>query len=296
MADHARGSVVVIFGGKGMLGRACVASAPPGAVVHAPGRTEGDVTNLPSVREYLIQTGATHIINCAAYTAVDLAESERGQAFSINTCGARNLALAARGAGARLLHVSTDFVFNGTKTTPYDEGDAPDPRGAYAESKYQGELCIQQTGGDWQIARTQWLYGAHGKHFVATIAKLGRERDRLTVVDDQRGAPACTYEVSRHLWKLLFHADGGIYHASGTGECSWREFAAEIVKLSGGRAVVDPITTADWNRMKPGSAPRPAYSVLSKDRLHRAVGNGFPDWRESLRLFFERGDIATSRA
>lgn len=285
----------VVIGAGGMLGSEVVRMAPASVECTAAARTMADVTDIRSLRDCLQKSAANIVINCSAYTAVDNAENDRAAAFAINSSGARNLAIACREAGARLLHVSTDFVFDGAATRPYAEYDITNPRGAYAESKHSGELAIQQIGGNWQIVRTQWLYGARGKHFVGTIAKFARERDRLTVVADQRGCPTCTTDLAPQLWNLALSAPGGVYHASGEGECSWRDFAAEIVKLSGSQARVDPLTTDDWNRMKPGSAPRPAYSVLDKLHLRNATGFVFPHWLDSLKAFFERGDLEKSK-
>lgn len=279
-----------------MLGGEVARVAPPGVKLVWADRGEMDITDIRATRAFINDCGARGIINCSAYTAVDAAETDRAAAYAINACGARNLAIACREIGARLLHLSTDFVFDGSAREPYAEYDIPNPRGVYAESKLAGEIEIQTIGGDWQIVRTQWLYGQNGKHFVAAIAKLARERERLTVVGDQHGCPTCTWDLAPLLWRLLLEAPGGIYHASGGGACTWHEFAAEIATLAGSSARVDPITTQEWNRIKPSTAPRPAYSVLSKDRLKRTIGYQFPHWRDSLRAFFERGDLDRSRA
>ncbi|MFN0205245.1 MAG: dTDP-4-dehydrorhamnose reductase [Planctomycetota bacterium] len=284
-------TTTVVLGAAGMLGSECVRQAPAGVRAIAADLAETDITKLDSLFAFLRTSKPRIVINCAAYTAVDPAENDRASAFRINSDGARNLAIVCRELGIRLLHISTDFVFDGTAKRPYAEFDITNPRGAYAESKHRGELAIQEIGGDWQIVRTQWLYGARGKHFVGTIAKLAKERERLTVVGDQHGCPTCTHDLAPHLWRIAMDGDGGMYHASSNGECSWQEFAAEIVKCAGLTTVVDPITTDDWNRMKPGSAPRPAYSVLAKLHLERTVGSRFPHWREALAGFFSRGDL-----
>jgi dTDP-4-dehydrorhamnose reductase len=273
-----------------MLGSELVRSAPSALEVSGATRAEADVTNLDSLRSCFARSAPKIVINAAAYTAVDGAETERAAAFAVNACGARNVAIACREAGARLLHVSTDFVFDGTAREPYAEWDLPNPRGAYAESKHSGELEVMAVGGDWQIARTQWVFGARGKHFVGAILKVARERDRLTVVADQRGCPTCTHDLAPELWRIANEGSGGLYHASSNGECSWHEFALEIVKRAGLATRVDPITTETWNATKPGSAPRPAYSVLGKRRLEAGLGNRFPDWRAALAGFLARGE------
>jgi dTDP-4-dehydrorhamnose reductase len=282
----------VVLGAAGMLGSECVAQAPAGVRVVAADLAETDITNLDSIVGFLRAARPAIVINCAAFTNVDAAETDRAAAFRINTDGSRHLAIACREVGARLTHLSTDFVFDGTARRPYAEFDLRNPRGVYAESKHRGELAIEEIGGNYQIVRTQWLYGPRGKHFVGSIANLAATRDRLTVVDDQRGCPTSTLDLAPHLWNIALHGDGGFYHASSLGECTWREFAQEIVRLAGLSARVDPITTEEWNRIKPGAAPRPAYSVLEKLHLERTVGNHFPQWKEALATFFQRGLLA----
>ncbi len=285
-------AAALVLGAGGMLGSECVLAAPANLAVHGATRAEADVTDLGSLRALLARLRPRFVLNAAAYTAVDRAESERDAAFRANATGARNAAIACREVGARLLHVSTDFVFDGTATAPYAEWDAPNPRGVYAESKWAGERAVQDLGGDWQIVRTQWVYGARGSHFVGTIARVAAERDRLTVVDDQRGSPTCTHDLAPELWRILRDAPAGLYHAGGNGETTWCTFAREIVRLAGLSTRVDPITTAEWERTKPGAAPRPAYSVLAHHHLERTIGDRLPAWRDSLTRFFERGDLA----
>jgi dTDP-4-dehydrorhamnose reductase len=280
----------LVLGAQGMLGSECVRAAPAGLDVHAADLPEGDLGELGDMLALQRRVRPRVVINAAAYTAVDAAEKERALAFRVNATGARNIAIACREVGARLVHLSTDFVFDGRARTPYAEFDLPAPRGAYAESKHAGELAVADVGGDWQIVRTQWLYGARGKHFVGAILKAAAERDRLTVVGDQRGCPTCAHDLAPELWRLALEAPGGIYHASSNGEASWHEFACEIVRRAGRPTRVDPITTEQWNQGKPESAPRPAYSVLAKLHLERTIGNRFPDWREALAGFFERGE------
>lgn len=273
-----------------MLGSECLRAAPTDVAAVGATRAEVDIGDLDGTVALLRAHRPAIVVNAAAYTAVDAAEADRAAAFRANACGARNLAIACRDVGARLTHVSTDFVFDGTARSPYAEYDRPNARGAYAESKLAGEHAIAAVGGDWQIVRTQWVYGARGKHFVGAILRAARERDRLTVVDDQRGCPTCTFDLAPELWRIALTGDGGLYHASSNGDCTWHEFACEILRLAGSRAAVDPITTRDWASSRPGAAPRPAYSVLAKLRLERSIGNRFPDWKASLQHFFERGD------
>ncbi|MBL8694606.1 MAG: dTDP-4-dehydrorhamnose reductase [Planctomycetes bacterium] len=282
--------VAVVLGARGMLGSELLRRAPKGLEVFGVAREEADVSRLDSLRDYFRRVQPAIVVNAAAYTAVDAAEQDRAAAFRVNSDGARNGALAAREVGARFLHVSTDFVFDGKATRPYGEFAAPNPQGAYAESKHAGELAVAAAGGDWQIVRTQWVFGARGKHFVGAIARAAAERDRLTVVADQRGCPTCTHDLAPEIWRIAEEAPAGLYHASSMGECTWHELACEIVKLLGRATRVDPITTEDWNRMKPGSAPRPAYSVLEKLHLERTIGCHMPHWKDALAGFIRRGD------
>lgn len=282
----------LVLGARGMLGSECVRAAPPALRVSGADRTHADVADLEAVRALVAAARPRIVIVAAAYTAVDAAEADRAAAFRVNATGARNAAIACREAGARCVYVSTDFVFDGTARAPYAEMHAPSPRGAYAESKVAGERAVAETGGDWQIVRTQWLYGARGKHFVASILKAAAERDRLTVVDDQRGCPTCTHDLAPELWRIALDGPPGIYHASSGGEATWHELAREAVRVAGLATAVDPITTAQWAAAKPGAAPRPAYSVLAKCHLERTIGNRFPEWKASLQSYFARGDHA----
>lgn len=282
----------VILGASGMLGSELLRAVPAGVEAVGVTRAEADVAELAALRALLARARPALVLNAAAYTAVDAAEQDRAAAFRANADGARHAAIAAAEAGARLLHVSTDFVFDGRRTRPYQEWDLPAPRGAYAESKRAGEIEVQAIGGDWQIVRTQWVFGARGKHFVGAILRAARERDRLAVVNDQRGCPTCTHDLARELWRIGLEGSGGLWHCSSLGDCSWFELAEEIVRRAGLRTEVDPITTEQWRATKPGAAPRPAYSVLAKDRLSSEIGCRMPEWRAALEGFFARGDAA----
>lgn len=238
----------------------------------------------------------TWIINCAAYTAVDKAEDEEALAFRLNAEGPENLAHLAQKIGARLLHISTDYVFSGTARIengaprPYREDDPTGPSGAYGRSKEEGERRILLANPASIIIRTAWLYGAHGPNFVFTMLRLMKDRDLISVVADQRGSPTWTRDLSIAIYQLITKKEvpAGIYHFTNDGECSWFDFAlairdeAQALGLLQKECDVQPITTDQY----PTKARRPAYSVLSKDKI-KALGICVPEWRESLVKFLK---------
>jgi dTDP-4-dehydrorhamnose reductase len=227
------------------------------------------------------------IVNAAAYTAVDQAESEPGPACLVNAEAPEALARAAKELGALLVHYSTDYVFDGEKTGTYREEDPANPLGVYGRTKLEGERAIQASGCEHLIFRTSWVYGARGRNFLLTMMRLARERDELRVVDDQRGAPTWSRMIAETTAQALARrGDGGpsgLYHLSGGGETTWFGFTRAIVETMGLNPRLTPITTADY----PLPARRPANSLLCNDRLERDFGLRLPDWRESLRLCLE---------
>jgi dTDP-4-dehydrorhamnose reductase len=226
------------------------------------------------------------IVNCAAYTAVDKAETESEKARSLNVEGPRNLARLAARRGSRLLHISTDYVFDGRKTRPYLESDPPAPTGVYGATKAEGERAVFEACPSAIILRTAWLYGRHGPNFVRTMLRLMAERESLGVVADQRGTPTWAADLAGAIAHIVSRAEvePGIYHYTDSGETTWYEFAREIQRLGReagllGRACeLKPLTTAEY----PTPAARPAYSVLSKDKIERVFGIVPPSWQESL--------------
>jgi dTDP-4-dehydrorhamnose reductase len=240
------------------------------------------------------------IINCAAFTNVDGAETDQDLAMVVNGTAVGYLAEAALAVDAILVHVSTDYVFDGKKKTPYVEGDAPNPQSAYGRTKQVGEQAIQQSGLDkYFIVRTSWLYGPGGNNFVETILRLAAEREELRIIHDQVGSPTFTGDLADAIFSLLGltnhelriadHDPYGIYHFANDGSCSWYEFAEEIVTLArknGERLKVDkilPIKTEEY----PLPAKRPAYSVFSKDKYRAATGAVVPDWQSSLDQYLQ---------
>lgn len=237
------------------------------------------------------------IINTAAYTKVDLAEKERERAFAVNRDGARNLARAAASTGAPLIHISTDFVFDGSKGTPYDEEDPTGPLGVYGASKLAGEEEILKVLPEHYIIRTSWLYGARGNNFVKTILRLAAERDAIRVVYDQAGTPTWTGDLAAFIVTVVDAIeagtlDYGIYNYSNEGVASWYDFAEAVVEESRRLGAtlkcraIEPILTAEY----PTPAKRPAYSVLDKQKIKRTFGVRIPHWRASLIKMLEEAD------
>lgn len=252
-----------IAGGYGMLATDLIAVLRAnGAEVTVSDRDTLDITDPNAVAEGI--AGATVVVNCAAYTAVDAAEENEDVALAVNGTGAGVVARACAHAGVRLIHISTDYVFSGDATTPYDEAAPPAPQGAYGRTKAAGEAEVLDSGADALIVRTAWLYGAHGPCFPRTIAKAGRERGALTVVDDQVGQPTWTRDLADLILRLV-EADvpAGIYHGTSSGKTSWYGFAQQIVASAGLGDIVSPVKSSAYQR----PAPRPAYSVLG----HRAL-------------------------
>ena len=272
----------LVTGASGMLGLDLqVALALAGVAegdVTALSRSDLDITDAAQVRDAV--RGHDVVVNCAAYTAVDQAEAHEGDAFAVNAVGAAHVATACRLAGARLVHLSTDYVFAGDATEPYAEDEPQAPRSAYGRTKAAGEWAVQAHCPHAWVVRTAWLYGGGGGNFVKTMARLAGERERLTVVDDQRGQPTWTMDVANAILRLV--GDGapfGVWHATSEGETTWHGFAREIfTELGLDPERVQPISSAEF----PAAAPRPAYSVLGHDAWRMSRIAPLPHWRDSL--------------
>jgi dTDP-4-dehydrorhamnose reductase len=250
-----------------------------------------DMTDRAQVLDVLGRFGPGVIINCAAYTNVDGCESNEDTAARVNGDAPGYLAEAAKKSGAFLVHISTDYVFDGFGSRPYTEEDPAGPLSAYGRTKLLGEKAVLASGLDrFSIVRTSWLYGPRGKNFVETIARLAREREELRIVADQVGSPTYTEDLARALFALLAREARGICHFSNEGVCSWHEFAEAIVQQmrESGEEVrvrkIIPIKTEEY----PLPAKRPAYSVLSKEKYKRVTGAEVPHWRDGLRRYFEK--------
>lgn len=273
---------VLVTGGRGQLGRSLTWAATVRAdVAVALGRDELNITAPAQVTAALRAHEPDVVINSAAYTAVDRAEAERDRAFAINADGAGHVARACAAHGVPLLHVSTDYVFDGTEARPYRADDPASPINVYGASKAAGERQVLDAGG--VVVRTSWLFGEGGPSFVHTMLRLARERPALRVVADQHGCPTCTDDLALALLALATRERSGIYHACGDGPTTWHGFATAIVEEARRLTAiacerVEPIATAEY----PTPARRPAYSVLDTGRL-RALGIALPSWRTGLR-------------
>ena len=267
---------LLITGAAGMLGRdVCGAAAAAGHEPIALERSDLEITDAEAVASAVQRARPDAVINCAAWTNVDLAERSEQDAYEVNGPGAGNVARAAAAAGSWTIHVSSDYVFDGGRRVPYVESDAVNPLSAYGRSKLAGERAVAEgAAASHTIVRSSWLFGAGGSCFPATILRLAAERDELSVVDDQVGCPTFTGHLARALVELAGRRIGGILHVAGAGQCSWFRFAREIVDSAGLACEVRPGSTAELGR----PAPRPAYSVLRSERDAPRL----PDWREGL--------------
>ncbi len=242
---------------------------------------EMDITDREAVLEYLRTYAPDALIHCAAYTKVDLAEDEAEKCWSVNVDGSRNLALACREIGAKMLQVSTDYVFPGHGETVYEPGDPVGPLGMYGRSKLGGELAVQSLLEKYFIVRVSWVFGINGGNFVKTMLRLGQTRDELTVVCDQIGSPSYTSDLSVLLCDMIQTEKYGVYHASNEGLCSWAEFAEEIFRASGMNTAVRHIPSSEY----PTKALRPLNSRMSKDCLDQAGFDRLPHWKDALHRY-----------
>lgn len=243
---------------------------------------ELDITDLKAVSKLFESEKYDAVINCAAYTNVNMCETEKLSAFKVNAIGPRNLAICCEKTGAKLIHVSTDYVFPGNGTKPYVECDLCAPQSVYGSTKYLGEKYVQQFCSHYFIVRTAWLYGYYGNNFVKTMMRIGKEKGAAKVVDDQRGNPTNAADLAHHLLKLLNTEEYGIYHGTGNGECSWYEFTKKIMEFASINAEITPCTTEEY----PTPAKRPAYSSLDNMMFKATVGDEFRDWEDALKNFF----------
>lgn len=298
MAAVAPEAKILLTGSTGQVGRELLPLLSRFGEVIAPTRETMDLSNVASVREMIRAVRPRWIVNPAAYTAVDKAESEPEMAYAINRDAVRVMGEEARTIGAGVVHFSTDYVFDGAGDRPYVESDTTNPVNAYGASKLAGERALAASGAGHLIFRTSWVYGARGKNFLLTILRLAREREVVRVVRDQHGAPTWSRDLAMMTAHAMAQCEnkggpladvlarfGGTYHAACSGETTWHGFAAEAVRLARERepgtrfAVIEAITTAEY----PTAAKRPVNSRLNTDKLVETFGWRMADWCESLR-------------
>jgi len=269
---------VLVIGANGQLGlEVCNVLEGEYEVIPAT-REDADITNLDQVLSLVDKTSPEAIINTAAYTDVDGCEKDKEKAFLVNALGARNVAIAAREVDAKLVHISTDYVFDGTKEGPYREYDPPSPLNTYGWSKFLGEQLVKEQNPRSFILRVAWLYSAHRKNFVKTMLKLARERQEIRVVSDQRGNPTFAGDVARQIQVLLDTHSYGLYHCVSQGSCSRFEFAKEIFRIAGLNVKLIPVKSSEF----PTVARRPPHSVLENFMLKIQDLDIMPHWLESL--------------
>lgn len=279
---------ILLLGVEGQLGTELRRTVPPDAELIAPRQAEADFTRLQELRALVRAARPQAILNAAAYTAVDRAESESALAHTINAEAPALLAEEATRHGAAIIHYSTDYVYGGDRAAPWTEGDVPAPCNVYGATKLAGDLAVLGAGARGVVLRTSWVYAAHGQNFVRTMLRLGRERDELRVVADQRGCPTWAHDLARASWTVLGRGctPGGLFHCAGAGAVSWHGFAERIFALARQRPLgadlrvrsVVPIATADY----PTPARRPLQSELDCSRIAREHGVRMPEWADAL--------------
>lgn len=277
---------ILITGSKGQLGSEfqTIQSQFPEGNFFFTDLPDLDISDKDSVQEHVDRQQIDVLVNCAAYTAVDKAESDAANAWKVNHLAVQTLAEVARAANVLLVHISTDYVFNGTGHTPCKESDATDPQGVYGQSKWEGEEAIRRINPSHFIIRTAWLYSAFGNNFVKTMQRLGREKDALNVIADQVGTPTYARDLAAAIITILSKVEkekhyAETYHFSNEGVCSWYDFADAIMEMSGLDCQTNPIETHEY----PTPAKRPAYSVLNKSKIKNDWGIAIPHWRKSLK-------------
>lgn len=267
-------SKILITGAKGQLGTELSKLLPEAILTDV---SDLDITNAQEVKNFVSSYDIDTIINAAAYTAVDKCEDEEELAFKINVDGPRNLAAS----GAKIIHISTDYVFDGTGHLPYREDDDPAPASAYGRTKLAGEKAVLDNAKIGVVIRTAWLYSPYGNNFVKTMHKLGAEKDELNVVVDQIGTPTYAADLAEAIVKIIpqmSEQNKGIYHFTNEGVCSWYDFATEIMAMSGLKCKVNAIPSSAY----PTKAKRPHYSVLSKQKIKQTFGVEIEHWRKGL--------------
>ena len=275
---------IIVTGCNGQLGRAInlELSKNPELEFINTDVAELDITNIDQVMALAREVKPYAIINCAAHTGVDACETDIDNAYRINAVGPKNLSIAARETGAKMVHISTDYVFDGKGTRPYLEFDRTDPQGVYGATKLAGENMVKDFADRYFILRTAWLYG-DGKNFVRTMLRLSETNEKVRVVNDQVGSPTSTKELAGAIAHLLFTENYGLFHATCEGSCSWADFTREIFRIAGKNTQVEGITTEEFG----AKAPRPAYSILENYMLKLTTDYMFADWHDAIEVYLK---------
>jgi dTDP-4-dehydrorhamnose reductase len=278
---------IVVTGAQGQLGQEFqrLASAHDWAEYIFLSQEDLDIANAEAVEKYAANHPFNYCINCAAYTAVDKAEEDKAAAFAGNVTGPANLARACRENGAQLVHISTDYVFDGTQSSPYSEADSPNPLGVYGRTKLQGEQAVIEIDPSVIVIRTSWLYSTYGRNFFNTITNAARTKEELSIVADQVGTPTYAADLAEAVSSIIQYLGmshggvyGGMYHYSNEGVASWYDFGQAIVEMQGLPCRVRSIESKDY----PTPTARPSYSVLNKAKIKQTFGLTIPYWRQSL--------------
>lgn len=275
---------VLVTGVKGQLGYDVMQElARQGLEAVGADIEEMDITDAASVETFLTNTAPDAVIHCAAYTAVDAAEENQELCRRVNGEGTRNIASVCRTLGSKMIYISTDYVFDGQGERPWEPEDGRHPLNVYGQTKYEGELAVQELLEKYFIVRIAWVFGVNGKNFVKTMLNLGKTHEKLTVVNDQYGSPTYTYDLAKLLVAMVQTEKYGIYHATNEGICTWYEFACEIFRQAGLPVIVEPVSAKEY----PSKAKRPENSRMSKDKL---TENGFqrlPSWQDALKRYLK---------
>ncbi|PGZ96517.1 dTDP-4-dehydrorhamnose reductase [Bacillus pseudomycoides] len=274
---------VMITGANGQLGKQMAEELSPELYeVYPLDKKSLNITDMSQVEHVMHNIKPHIIIHCAAYTKVDIAEIEQDLAYLTNAIGTRNIAVISQSLGAKLIYISTDYVFSGARIEGYHEFHMPEPVNVYGFSKYAGEQFVKNLHHQYFIIRTSWLYGKYGNNFVKTMLRLGEEKDRLSIVSDQVGSPTYVTDLIHVIKKLMNTSLYGTYHVSNSGACSWYEFAKKIFSYANKKVNVLPISTEEFG----AKAPRPKYSILQHKMLKLNDFSQMPSWEEGLERFF----------
>lgn len=279
---------VLVTGAKGQLGTDVMAELKSNNI-EALGidREELDIVDAKACEEFFDKANAEKridaVIHCAAYTAVDKAEDEQELSYNINALGTKNIATACKKFDMKLMYISTDYVFNGQGERPWEPDDERQPLNVYGKTKYEGELFVEEIAKKYFIVRIAWVFGIAGNNFIKTMLKLAKERDSLTVVDDQIGSPTYTADLSKLLVSMIQTDKYGRYHATNEGYCSWYEFAKEIFKVAGVKINVAAVDSSAY----PAKAKRPANSRMEKKKLDEMGFKRLPSWQDATRRYIE---------